>query len=109
MPGMLTTASVMMCPHGGMVQASPSSSQLQVGGASVLTAADTFIIAGCPFLIVLVPHPCVSINWVQPATRGSRGGAPVLTQASLGLCVAADMAVQGPVVIVSAQPTVSGL
>jgi hypothetical protein len=107
MSGFLTTASVMMCPHGGTVQAVSSNTKVLAGGAPVLRSTDTFIIAGCPFLIVLVPHPCVTVQWVQPAARSTISD-PTLTLASVGLCQAADQAVQGPVIIASTQPSVTG-
>lgn len=107
MSGLLTTASVMMCPHGGTVQAVSSNTKVLAGGAPVLRSTDTFIIAGCPFLIVLVPHPCVTVQWVQPAARSTISD-PTLTLASVGLCQAADQAVQGPVIIASTQPSVTG-
>jgi len=109
MPSLLTTASVMMCPHGGTVQASPSSTTVQIAGAPALTASDVFVIAGCPFLIVLVPSPCVTVQWVQPAAQSTISGSLTLTEASVGLCLAATQAPQGPVMIVSAQPNVTGL
>jgi hypothetical protein len=109
MPGLLTTASVMMCPHGGTVQASPTSASVQIGGAPALTASDVFVIAGCPFIIALVPSPCISVQWVQPAAQSSIAGNPTLTEASVGLCLAATQAPQGPVMITTTQPNVSGL
>ena len=108
MPGFLTASSVMMCPHGGTVQATPANGKIQAGGAPMLTAADTFVIAGCPFNVASAPHPCVSIQWVQPATRSTLSGNPTLTEASVGLCVAADQAPQGPVMINSTQASVTG-
>lgn len=108
MSGMLTTATVMMCPHGGMVQAIPSSTAVQFGGAPVVTAADTFMIAGCPFVIALVPSPCLSVQWVSPALQSQVNSNPTLTEASVGLCLAATQAPQGPVTISSTQPQVSG-
>jgi hypothetical protein len=107
MSGFLTTASVMMCPHGGTVQAVTTNSKVKAGGAPVLRSTDTFIIAGCPFLIVLVPHPCVTVQWVQPAAR-SKISDPTLTLASIGLCQAADQAPQGTVIIASTQPSATG-
>jgi hypothetical protein len=108
MPGLLTTASVMTCPHGGMVQAMPSSTSVQIGGAPALAASDTFMIAGCTFNISGVPSPCVTVQWVQPAEQSTRSGSPTLTEASIGLCLAATQAPQGPVIISSAQPNVTG-
>jgi hypothetical protein len=108
MPGFLTASSVMMCPHGGTVQSTPANPNIQAGGAPMLTASDTFVIAGCPFVVGTAPHPCVSIQWVQPALRSTLSGNPTLTEASLGLCVAADQSPQGPVMISSTQPNVTG-
>jgi hypothetical protein len=108
MSGMLTAASVMMCPHGGTVQAVPASTRVQAGGTPVLTASDTFIIAGCAFVIGTVPSPCVSVQWVQPALQSTVSGNPTLTLSSVGLCLAATQAPQGPVMIVNTQPSVTG-
>src|SRR5260370_23161815 len=95
MPALLNTASVMMCPHGGTVQAISSNTRASAGGAFVLRATDTFIIAGCPFSTPAGPHPCVQVPWVQTAQRIKAGGDPTLTPASVGLCVAPDQALQG--------------
>lgn len=109
MPSTLTASSVMMCPHGGTVQASPSSTNVQIAGAPALTASDVFVIAGCVFNISGVPSPCVTVQWVQPAEQSTISGSPTLTEASVGLCLGATQAPQGPVMIVAAQPNVSGL
>lgn len=109
MPGLLTTASVIMCPHGGTVQATPSSTAVQIAGAPAVTASDVFVIAGCAFVIGVVPSPCVTVQWVQPAAQSTISGNPTLTEASVGLCLAATQAPQGPVMIVSTQPNVTGL
>lgn len=108
MSALITTAAVMMCPHGGTVQGVPSNPRAQAGGAPLLTASDTFVIAGCTFAIGTLLHPCVSVQWVQPAAHSTAGGNPALTMASIGLCVAADQAVQGQVQIATTQHSVSG-
>jgi len=108
MPGLLNMASVMMCPHGGSVQPVSSNTRVQAAGDMVLRSSDTFLIAGCPFILGLVPHPCMQVQWVQPAARSQVIGAFTLTESSVGLCVAADQAVQGPVTIAFSQPRVSG-
>jgi hypothetical protein len=46
---------------------------------------------------------------VVTALRGAADGDAPLTTDSVGLCVAADGAVQGPVLIQDTQPKVSGL
>jgi hypothetical protein len=88
---------------------------VRAGGAPMLTTADTFMIAGCPFTLPpavpppAVPSPCISVQWIQGAAKSTRGGAPTLTLASSGLCLAATQAPQGPVVIAATQPQVAGL
>jgi hypothetical protein len=108
MPPLLTQSSTMMCPHGGTVTAIPGSTRAQAGGASVLRASDTFIIAGCSF-VPGTPHPCVSVKWAQSAQRLKHGGDFVLNQASVGFCLAGDQAPQGMVIIAATQPQASGL
>ena len=108
MSGILTAQTTMMCPHGGTVQVVPSSTNVQIGGVPVITAADTFIVAGCPFVIGVAPNPCVSVQWVQPSTGSTLSGTPTLTAASVGLCVSAAQSPQGPVSIVVVQPQVTG-
>lgn len=109
MPALLNASSTLMCPHGGTVQIICSNTRSQAGGAFAVRSSDTFVIAGCPFVIGVVPHPCMQVQWVQPAARCKAGGDFMLTEASVGLCSAADQAVQGPVTIVVAQPKVNGL
>jgi hypothetical protein len=108
MAGLITTGAMMMCPHGGAVQGTPLSRHVQAGGTPLLTASDMFVIAGCPFVVGLVPHPCVSVRWVRPAAHSTASGNPTLTMESVGLCVAADQAVQGTVLISFTQQSASG-
>jgi hypothetical protein len=107
MSGLLTTASVIMCPHGGMVTASPSSSNV-TAAAPILAGGDTCIIAGCTFNIAGAPHPCVSVQWVVTATRVQRAGGMALNASSVGLCLAADQTPQGSAIINSTQSSVTG-
>ena len=108
MPALLTSASVMICPHGGSVQAITSNTRTQAAGGFLLRASDAFVIAGCPFVLGLVPHPCVRVQWVQPATGSRAVGDFTLTEASVGLCVAPDLAVQGTALVLMAQPRMAG-
>ncbi len=109
MPPLLTAASMLMCPHGGTVMPSPGSTKAQAQ-SPILRSSDSFTIAGCPFTTPAgVPHPCMSIQWVQTATRVKHNGDFVLNQSSMGLCIAADQTPQGPVTINSTQASVSGL
>jgi hypothetical protein len=108
LPSFLTTSSVLMCPHGGTVTIITSNTQVMAGGDFMVRSSDTFIIAGCPFLIGLVPHPCVQVQWVQPAARSQAAGDFTLTEESMGLCIAVDESVQGMVLITATQEQVAG-
>jgi hypothetical protein len=108
MPALLTQGSSMMCPHGGTVLPVTANARARAATGFLLRAGDTFTIAGCPFMIGSTYHACVSVQWVVPATRGKAAGGSLLTQASVGLCKAADQAVQGAVVMNSADPRAAG-
>lgn len=111
MAGLLTTSSILMCPHGGMVQAITSNTKVKTVDGYLLRSSDTFIIVGCAFTLPppLLLHPCVQVQWVQPAEKSEVVGDFTLTEESVGLCVAADLAVQGTVLINYTQSQVSGL
>jgi len=105
---LLTTGSSLTCPHGGTVSAVSSNTRTKTG-AFVLRSSDTFTIAGCPFTVSSVPHPCMTVRWIVTAQRTKVLGDPVLTSDSVGLCNAADQAPQGTVLINSTQTKASGL
>jgi len=108
MPGLLTIASTLVCPHGGTVQIISSNTRVTAAGDFLARSTDTFIIAGCPFLIGIVPSPCLQVQWVETALESQTMGDFNLTEASVGLCLAATMAPQGTVLIVVTQPQVAG-
>jgi hypothetical protein len=108
MPALLTTASTMMCPHGGTVTAVPGQSQT-TASSPVLRMSDTCTIAGCAFVIGTVPSPCVTVQWVQGCAKVQAGGDFALNESSVGLCLAATQAPQGAVLIQNTQPLVEGL
>jgi len=92
-----------------MVKVISSDTRVQAASSFVLRSSDTFTIAGCSFTLGIPPHPCVRVQWVQPSLKSQAMGDFTLTEESLGLCVAADMAVQGTVLINFTQAQVSGL
>jgi hypothetical protein len=107
----LTTASSLQCPHGGTVTIASANTKVQAD-AAVALATDTFTVAGCPFQIPVgagtVPHPCMTVQWTKPNVQTTVNGTPTLSQDSVGLCLAADQAPQGPVSVVQTQPIASG-
>lgn len=108
MPRLLTASSVLQCLHGGIVSISTTNTRARAGGAFLARSSDLFTIAGCPFVLGIPPHPCVRVQWVQTALRSKAVGDATLTEASVGLCLAADGAPQGVVLVGSTQPQVSG-
>ena len=108
MPMLLTTATQMMCPHGGTVSATSSNAQAKAAGAYILRPSDTFMIAGCPFMAGTTPHPCVQVKW-SGASKSKAAGDTTLNMSSTGMCVAGDQAVQGAVLILSTQSNVAGM
>jgi hypothetical protein len=110
MPGAsLTAASTLVCPHGGTVMITPANQRATAQGAPIATSADVCTIAGCAFTIPPgVPSPCVTVQWMVSAMR-LKAGAPALDAASVGICIAATGAPQGPVIVQATQPRVKDL
>jgi hypothetical protein len=108
MPNFLNVSSQLMCPHGGTVSATTQNSHAKAGGDFIVCDSDQFTIAGCPFVIAGAPHPCMQIQWLEPATMGKASQNFTLLESSVGLCVAGDQAPQGPPEVVETQPTGSG-
>lgn len=96
------------CPHGGQATVVPSNTQVQVGGNLALLVSDTIIIAGCSFNVSGGPMPCLTIQWMVPATRNTINGTPVLLQSSIGLCLNASNMPQGTAIVSGVQTKVSG-
>jgi len=107
MSGLLNVSSVLMCPHGGTVSAVSANARVAAAGSPVLRASDTFLVAGCPFILALVPHPCVTVQWLVTNLESQVLGDETLSDQSVGMCLAADQAPQG-VVIISTQLRVTG-
>src|SRR3954465_6196539 len=99
MAGLLNSSSVLMCPHGGKVTAISTNTRVKAAADFVLRQSDTFTIVGCTFSAGPTPHPCVRVQWVQPALRSQAVSDPTLTEQSVGLCIATDQAAQGTVLI----------
>jgi hypothetical protein len=108
MANLLNTSSIMMCPHGGTVSVITSNTQVMAAGDPLICASDTYLVAGCPFVVGIVPNPCLQVQWVQPDAESQVMGDFTLSEDSVGLCIAGDMAVQGTALIMFTQPQVSG-
>lgn len=103
---LITSASTLQCPHGGQVQIVSANTRAQAGAAIALVS-DTFTVSGCPFQIpaaVPIPSPCILVQWIAPNVRTRVGGQPTLSHGSVGLCIGATGAPQGPVQVIASQP-----
>lgn len=109
MSGLLTTASQLMCPHGGTVSIVSSNSQVSAGGSPLARSSDTFMIAGCALSGNTPPTPCVTINWTAPNARSRVAGDFTLSQGSVGLCMSAAQVPQGQAIINMTQTQASGI
>jgi len=107
--GFLNMSSLLMCPHGGKVQPISTNTRVKAVGDYMLRTSDTFTITSCTFNVAGMLHPCVKVQWMQPTTRSQVFGDSTLTKDNIGLCVAADQAVQGPVTIAFTQSRVTGV
>lgn len=104
----LTSASTVMCPHGGQALLTTSNSEATIEGAPALLQTDIHPIVGCPFTPAAY-MPCLTIRWVTGATQTKAGGVPVLLQNSVGLCLNAAQVPQGTALVVQVQQQAKGL
>jgi hypothetical protein len=102
----LTATTVATCPHGAPVSFTPSQTRVLADGSPALLSTDQATIAGCPFVVGTVASPCVTVRWVTAATRVMVTSTPVLLSTSIGLCLNAASAPQGPVQLSSYQQRV---
>ena len=104
MPGsILTTASTIMCPHGGRATLFTSNRKAFAGDTPTLLESDIHPVVGCPFTVGSKYSPCIRIEWSAGASRATVYGAPVLVRSSIGKCLNAEGAPQGVATIVNTQ------
>jgi hypothetical protein len=99
----LTTASTVMCPHGGQATLTTSNTRVTADGSPALLETDVHPVTGCPFTIGSKYSPCVRIEWSAGADAATVSGTPVLLQSSQGKCLSAEGATQGLAIIVNTQ------
>jgi hypothetical protein len=88
MPGpLLHLGATILCSHGGAATPTAPFPRVTVLGQPVVTLASPYVIAGCPFVAPGGNGPCVTAQYVTSATRVFAGGAPVLLQDSMAVCV----------------------
>ena len=94
-----------LCPHGGKITFSPSNSRVRAG-AFLLVISDLGMVAGCPFATTS-PQPCLTAQFLQPATRVRIMGQPAILATASGLCQGAGP--PGPPLVAQTQVRVRGL
>jgi hypothetical protein len=100
---LLSSDSILMCPHGGLITHVPSTgTTYRISGRPPMLLGDTFVIAGCPFFTGGI-GPCITAQWLTASTKLIVLGRPVLTVNSIGMCMAANGAPHGPVIIAAHQ------
>ncbi len=109
MTNLLHVNATVNCPHGGRASYLPAQPRVNLTGQVAATVAGQWLIAGCPFTAGNKPQPCVTIRWTTPAARVTVAGAPVVTQASIGLCLSAEQAPQGPPMVTVVQQRAKGV
>jgi len=109
MANLLNAASIMMCPHGGTVSVITRNTKVMLAGSLLLSASDTFTVAGCALAGLPTPSPCMQVQWVTPNVRSQALGDFTLSETSVGLCVATNGAVQGTVLVNFTQTQGSGI
>ncbi len=105
---LVSSSTLAVCPHLGSIDLSARSDRARSTDSVFLRASDIFTVVGCTFALGNTPHPCVTVQWVQTAMRCKVLGDFLLNEDSVGLCLAADNAPQGTVIIQSTQTRVSG-
>ncbi len=88
MPGyLLTTASTVLCAHGGEARPTVPAVRVTVAGAKACVVPPPYVVTAC----TLPPPPaangpCVTATWLTGATRVTVMGQPLLLQDSQAIC-----------------------
>ncbi len=107
MPGLLFHSSaVAQCPHAGPLTSTPTNTRVLVSAQPVATAADVFMISGCPFQVPAPsgskPQPCV-LATLAPAAKVLVNNSPAIIIVGPSVCRSAEQIPQGPAVFTSTQ------
>ncbi len=105
----LTTASTIMCPHGGQATLMTSNTCASAQSAKILLEPDVHTVSGCPFTVGQKYSPCVRIEWSSGASKAAVNGTAVLLRSSIGRCLNGEGATQGVATVVNTQLKVSAL
>lgn len=99
----LTTASTIMCPHGGQVLLTTSNTKVLANRSPALIESDIHAVTGCSFTVGQKYSPCIKVEWSFGSIKDSISGTNVLTKNSIGKCYSSEGALQGLATIVNTQ------
>lgn len=95
MPGyLLHENATVLCMHAGQAQATVPNPRVKVSSMATVQQPNPWTIAGCPYVIGVVPSPCVTAQWVTAATRVKSGSQPLLMKDSQATCIPNGTGVQ---------------
>jgi hypothetical protein len=87
MPGYLVqVGAVVMCAHGGQAQPVMPLPRVKVMGQPVVAQVAPYLVAGCPFVLGIVPSPCLTAQWLTGSLRVKSMGLPLVLQDSVSVC-----------------------
>lgn len=88
MPGhLLHVGAIVMCAHGGQAQPAMPQPRVRVSGQPIVTQVAPHLVAGCAFVLGIVPSPCVVAQWVTGSVRVKSMGLPILLRDSQAVCL----------------------
>lgn len=86
-----------------IIAASP---RVTVSGMNAAVITDKGLVGGCPLSAATPPTPCVTTKWIVASTRVTAGGAALLINPCVALCMTAQQTPNGPPVITASQTRV---
>ena len=109
MPNYLTTASTIICPHGGQATLFTKNTKVFAQQSPVLLESDIHPVVACPFTIPPgKPSPCIRIEWSAGSSQTTTNSTAPLLKNSIGTCYNAENAPQGVAIVVNTQMKASG-
>ena len=96
---LLNHISVIMCPHGGIVVHTPTTStSYRIDGQFPMLLGDIYTVAGCP-AGGQYGGGCMMVTWVTGSTNLIIKGQPALINSSVGICMSASGLASGPAIV----------
>ena len=95
----ITTKSLIKCPHGGSVQLKSTAKYPLSNGYKAVKWTDPGIVSGCCFRVGGKPQPCAKMNWVTYNPLYTVDGVPGVAWGNVGICKNSNNVAQGPAIV----------